>query len=214
MIVITLITSISYKSRIERFKLFPVYLSLFIILFATDYVSISGVLKNRTFFSLMMWSLQYVVSIVEFLTFIIYISFKIQSRVGRLVSKSLSAVVLSTFVLTYILYFNQPSIDRYYILHWLYVCQSIPILAGCGIYYFQFLKVRDDAETMISPSFWIITGISLFSICTLPISIAAPFILVKDYRLYNVLFSLIYFFYIVLFIFILKAYKCSRAIPK
>ena len=211
LLAITLIKSLTQRKNIEHLTLLPIYSSLFILMFAIDYVMTSRIISDRNYFSITLWSAQYLVSIVEFLTFMLYINFHTYSKANKLILKILSGLVLSLFVITYILYFRKPAIPRYFILHWLYVCQSIPILAGCIIFFTQLVRITTEFPVINRASFWVITGLSLYTICTLPISIAAPFILNKDYDLYNVLFTLIYIFYIILFIFILKAYKCKPA---
>lgn len=80
---------------------------------------------------------------------------------------------------------------------------------GCYFYYREIFSLFPKTNLLQNANFWTVTGLSLYLICTLPITFVLGYLDNIDYLLYIQVYTIIYVFYIFLFILIIKSYLCK-----
>lgn len=115
------------------------------------------------------------------------------------------------FFLTCIIisYYNKYILMNFKMDSFLFTSQAVAILTLCAFYYsklFKSAKIKLTDE----PSFWVVTGFSIFMLSTFPYSIMCDYLYSFNEDLHFNTFSLFHFFYIILFSMIIKAYLCPQ----
>lgn len=149
-------------------------------------------------------------TIVEFLAFF----FLIRNHIVRIKIKKavnpLLPVFLSLVFICLIYYKISGKGFRHHFLQTTYIIQAILLIIACILYYIDLFKNEPKLNLTALPSFWAITGLSFFMLCTLPYSVFSMYLIKADFVLYNNLFSIFDIFYCLLFLMIIKAYLCRR----
>jgi len=208
----TLFVSISRRKYFPQLRLFPLYLVFFILLTTSSYIRTS--LETTPYISIMPFrviiSQEYFVALLEYFVFSIFImKILYTSHFKRIVQASI-AVTTIAFTLGYIFTFNVSSHAKYVMLHYLYLVESALLLLGVVFYYIELFKFSPQSNLLKNPQFWVTSGLTFYLLCTLPITIISPHLLGVDRGLYINMFSMIYTFYIILFLMIIKGYLCRR----
>ncbi len=90
-----------------------------------------------------------------------------------------------------------------------FTVQAIFLIVACISYYVDLFVKEPNFKLLNEPSFWIVTGLSFFMICTFPFSILGQILMKANYKLYLQLFSIFNIFYCLLFIMIIRSYLCK-----
>ena len=91
-----------------------------------------------------------------------------------------------------------------------YFIQSIMVLSLAIIYLFFLFIDKPKSNLLNEPSFWITIGALLYFLCTVPIYIAAKYVLGTDgFAMDKGLFSINYICYSLFFILLIRAYLCK-----
>jgi hypothetical protein len=91
----------------------------------------------------------------------------------------------------------------------LYVYQSILLLIPCSLYFTKIFLRMPRIVLQETPAFWITSGLSLFIVCTLPLSLILNYLEQTDPWTYSMLYSIFNIFYCFLFVIITRAFFCS-----
>lgn len=98
---------------------------------------------------------------------------------------------------------------RQEVLQKLFTTQAAILIAGCAFYFVDLFGTPPTISLLKSQGFWIITGLTVFSVCTLPFSLFGDYLLHHNFTLYLKLFSIFGIFYCLLFIMIMYSYSCA-----
>lgn len=190
----------------------------FIVYFAFFLFDIIGCDIYQLFFNKLNFRydeyIDYLFTLVELLIFSIFF----YNILNNTILKKLIQVITLAFILFAIVsiltnkYFyyaiSQQARNR------IYTIEAIVLIFYCVFYYIGLFKKSIYPDLINEPSFWIVTGISFFMICTLPYSLMEIYLL-KNFKLIGYqLYSIFYVFYILLFIMIIKGFYCKPNLAK
>lgn len=190
-IILALAAATSLKSNANENKdlhIIKLYLYIYILLFVASY-----------YYYFM--QLDFVFTIFEFFVFSNYLKKAIPA--GTFLWGTRLFYIISTALLpfVFILAYNESIL----ILFVLYNVQATILLIFASIYYVALFK-SNNGKDLIS-SYWIITGITILLISTLPFSILSYHIWHSNFHLFDDLFAIIPAFYSMLFLFIILSAK-------
>lgn len=147
-------------------------------------------------------------TIIEFFAFFFLIKNHIVNIRIKKNLNSLLPIFLSLVILYFIYYrITRVKIDQYFLQN-IFTIQALFLSIACVLYYIDLYKKESKLNLTVLPSFWAITGLSFFMVCTLPYSILGSYLMQTDFRSYFQLFSIFNIFYCILFLMIMKAYFC------
>lgn len=154
------------------------------------------------------------ITIIEFLAFF----YVIKNHIVGIKRKRYLNLLLPGFiswVVIYFIYYNTASheIDNYF-LQVVFTIQASFLIIACLIYYADLFTVEPKDSVKAYPSFWAITGITFFMLCTLPFSIFGLYLVKANRHLYDQLFTVFEVFYCILFLMIIRAYFCKPVAAK
>lgn len=164
--------------------------------------------KYRPFVAYLFQYTDFLVTIFEFSLFVFFIrSIISQKSLKKLVS--LLSITFYLFVLVLSVSHNlfQGGISQHFLQN-IYIVESVFLILSCVIYYVDLFRITHAFNLVYESSFWVITGIALFSLGTLPFSIIGEYFITISFQLYAHLFAIFEIFYSVLFLMIIRAYLC------
>lgn len=86
----------------------------------------------------------------------------------------------------------------------------IPSVFGALNFFLEFMKINDPTLPAEKPSFWITTGILIYSIYSLPFSLIERNIALSNSRIFYLLYTGHYIVYIFFYLTLLKALRCKK----
>ena len=95
-----------------------------------------------------------------------------------------------------------------------FIIESISLLIPCVIYYVRMFNLNEPEPLQKDKYFWIITGLCFFILSTLPFSYLMNYLRTEQMEIYKNLYSIVYLFYCLLFIMIVKAILCKPVLAK
>ncbi|RYY54435.1 MAG: hypothetical protein EOO09_14455 [Chitinophagaceae bacterium] len=212
-LIVTLVIAFKKRKHIPELKLIRIYLILFIALTASSYYSISTTQnKTDTLVYKSILPQEYGVAVIEFATFVFYALSITQIALHRILLKWLAGIIPAVFLIFYLLSFVDSVNSQYVVLHYMSLLEELGLLLTCVLYFIELFKNPPKHRLLDSPPFWIFSGLTFYSVCTLPITIIAPHLIIAQKDLYLRMFSTVYIFYIVLFGMIIKGYLCKQTI--
>jgi hypothetical protein len=96
----------------------------------------------------------------------------------------------------------------------LFNIQAIGLLIPSIFYYLEIFESKPILNLLNDSTFWVVTGLSFFMISTLPFSLLLNSFRKSNPSVFFKLFTLFYFFYIILFSMIIRAYLCKPETTK
>jgi hypothetical protein len=210
--IIGLFYSIINTGRFRNSTLIPFFFAGYII---TNFVSLfdSATYPDfRPFTLVLKHSIELFDTSLEF-----YIFYQIiKDEIINVKIKRWTGFVLTLYfalVLTVLIFqFSQAHFLKQITLQTVFTLEAVCLIILCIFYFVDLLSNFSSPKLISEPSFWIITGISFFMVCTLPFSIISNYLINSDYKLYIQLFSIFDVFYCLLFLMIIRAYQCRPAI--
>jgi hypothetical protein len=152
-------------------------------------------------------TMNYLVTVVEFIAFSEYLYNSIGTK------KTKKIVSLTIWITTGILLLlgmraliNPNQQEDPVGLVYLVQCLSFTLI--CSIYFIDLFRLPPKNALLQTPSFWIASGLLVYSLGTFPVTILTYYTYVTDYLFYKHLYAIIYIFYSLLFITIIRAYMC------
>jgi hypothetical protein len=200
--------AVSIQSKNRKFRYFPFYFALY---------SLTGILICVWFF--LDGSRRHLCGVITRFTdhlftwceFFIFLSFMNENSQSLLLKKTVGPMLYS-----FSIFFVFITLKDYLIVGRLiretrnlaYTIEAILLIIS-GIFFFKsYFEELSKVDILKDSSFWIITGILFFTICTLPYSFLESYIRHNDYRLFEATYSIFYFFYVLLFLMIIKGLLC------
>jgi hypothetical protein len=198
--------SIKLNYKHKTLRIFQVYFGAFVIDKISNYYFgfASNSITDRRFDNLV----DYFFTILEFSCFAYFIRSNIHTASKRTIIFWISIFfyTIALFLMSYCLrnngYVNQKSNNI------LYAIQATCLLILCIIYFVQSFKAA-PRNLKQDPSFWIVVGLTFFTLSTLPFTILLNFLLDNYRATYNSLFSIFFVFYIFLFATVIRGYLCE-----
>ena len=198
------------RQKRRELKIFELYLLVYIFNELPFYIATALFQSvNRTI--LFISGLEdYLFTVFEFFVFYVYI-YKALEGTNRSVIRLLSLVyyLTSAVVFLKVLIVDRFSLE---VLQNAFILQAILLLFLCVLYFLKIFNSKPTLDLINEPSFWIITGLTCCLLCTFPLTLLLNNIFQKNYLLYSHLFSIFYFFYVILFIMIIRASLCKNSI--
>jgi len=148
-------------------------------------------------------------TIVEFLAFFFLIKNHLTSDKIKSFLKPLLPVFVGPIFIYFIYYkISRTEIDQYF-LQFTYTIQAPVLVFACVLYFMELFTKEPKLDLSSLPSFWAVTGLAFFMLCTLPFSILGLYLIKTNYNLIFQLFSIVNISYCLLFMMIIKAYLCK-----
>ena len=189
---------------------FKIYFAVYLLLLATTCYSHYHYFAFKKFYKPLVYfqnGFDFLFTILEFLVFYRALSFYVHRWV-RL-------TILSSFLALGIVLWAKSMIEVGFVtedyLFMFFTLQSISLLPICVGYFYTIFKFNQGLELSREPTFWLATGLTFFSLCTLPFSLVSRYLLITDAALLVQLFPIFHVFYVLLFLMTLKAFLCPRA---
>jgi hypothetical protein len=200
---------ISLRNSKGILKIFTFYFLGFVILQGSYFFAERNI-KHNPFLSHI---LDFGFTIFEFLIFVRFFWEIFSKRIKRFL------VVLSLYFLTTCIYyfvkdFNKVRALTISSLETVFIIESISLLIPCVIYYVKMFKLKEPEPLQKDKYFWITTGLCFFILSTLPFSYLMNYLRVEQWEVYKYLYSIVYLFYCLLFIMIVKAILCKPVLAK
>lgn len=203
--IVGLIITIGKRSKTLKLKplslFFIAYLFGQLIALILQYITP----KKGTFFSQIFYYSDFAVTVIEFLVFYVYIKSNIYSPQRKKMANPLGKIFLLYSLCYFGFYlYSYEEFDQYF-LQSFFTTENIFLIGACTLYYLDVFSNLSISNLLEQPSFWVITGICFFSLCTLPFSFWGEYLLNTHLVLYRQLFAIYEIFYCILFLMIIKA---------
>lgn len=214
LVLLIILLIVSYRKRKLYYSLLflPYYLLFFILLLLNNYIQ--TIFFNSNSFTALFNRIEAIgdllVTTIEFITFSYFLYTILRSKKFKAIIKIAGTATIPVFLLLFFFswYFNYNLRND---LSVSYIIESSTLLLFCSLYFIELFTLPPVDQLIKSPDFWISTGLMFYLIGTFPLTIIAEYIITTNYLLYNNLFTIIYVFYIILFLFIIKAYSLATA---
>jgi hypothetical protein len=197
---IALIVSIRYYKRHPQLRIFTYYI-LFSLLddLANTWEQTTKQVGHYTTVGIRVVDSVFI--IFEFLIFSLFILHYVRGRSGRLAIKIVILLFFSMFLWVSII-----NVKNFYIgLDTRYmIAESILLVFPCLIYYYGLFVNVSPNPLSEDPSFWVVTGFFFLNACSIPMILTFAWL----GRFAHIVFSLNYLLYIILFILLIRAYRC------
>ena len=160
---------ISIKKRTQNPKLKPLiffflgYIVGSLIYYFTIAAKIEGHLNNTIFYYT-----DFADTAIEFLTFFLVIkNYIVNDKIKKALDPLLYVFVGSVlfFLLAYKISLRE--IDQYF-LQTVFTIEALVLIIACILYYIDLFKQKPDLNFTAAASFWAVTGVLFFMLCTLP----------------------------------------------
>ena len=208
---ILLFASLGKGRRHSQFKYFPLYFGSFILLQAVNYSfyfdDIGGFSRKQV-----AWLGRYidcVVTIIEYFAFTYFFVAVLKTRRTIHVVKA-SFIILSILCLFLAISDTMSKhIMTYSSISIIYMAELIGLAMFCFFYFHELFKTPPKAFLVQDPNFWTVTGLTFYSICTIPATVILNYFVQTNYLLYAKLFTIIHIFYLILFFMLIKSFYCA-----
>jgi hypothetical protein len=206
--VIGLIISIRKRKQYPQLNPLIFFFASYVLLGLINYFIIATKTVLHLKYTIFRYS-DFIDTIIEFIAFFFIIkNHIISSKIKKALNPLL--VFFTSSIFLYFIYYksNYAEIDQYF-LQAIFTVQASFLIIACILYYMDLFRKEPDLNLANQPSFWVITGVFFFMLCTLPFSLFCSYLFKTNYYLYAQLFSIFNIFYCILFLMIIKAYFCK-----
>jgi len=210
-LILVFIVSFIKRKKHPSFKFFPFYFASFIILQLHYYIAIIFFFKPsyRKNIPLVNSYIDRITTIAEFFVFMYFLYCSIKSVQKKKLTMWLAIVGLTIAVAIILKEVFWDGAVKYRSLTNIYILESSSMLIPCFFYYHELFSASPKLKLRQDANFWTITGLTIYLICTLPITFVLAYLSEIDYPLYIQVYSIIHIFYIFLFTLIIKSYLCK-----
>jgi hypothetical protein len=214
-LVVGLVVSVRNKESLPQLKYFKLYFGSFLLLQLYSYIALALYFETSKYVPLLRGReyLDVTVTMIELQTFLFFFYVIIDSKKKKTIVQVLgifAAVLFGVVIVSEIFVFAKL---RYKTIASLYIVESITLLAACSLYYSDTFKNGNYTKGSGKIDFWISSGLTIYLTCTLPSTIITYNLFRGNFSGYLNLYGLIYVFYIILNMTIIKAYLCKSAKP-
>jgi len=210
-LVVTFGVSLKKFKTHPQLKMLPLYFASFIIFSLLSEIFI-GVYQNQPkVFNIRFERLgNLLVTLLEFSAFAYYALAITTTRLFRNAIHFLSILAsLLTLALIYLNY-NSLEVVTHRTLNILYIIESISLLAISSFYFIDLFISSSVCRLLNTANFWVSSGLVFYVFCTLPFTLLSDYFIHTNEILYKNLYALVYIFYIVLFLMVIKGYYADN----
>lgn len=208
--IITLFISLKKKKLYPQLSFFPIYFLSFILLTTNGYLYyLVGSYPKFLFYTVEIIG-NYLVTLIEFLTFLCYLHTIIISSSLKKITRLIGFISLAPFLIVFFQIIESPTNDIKEKINNLYLIESIALLIPCSFYFIELFITPTLNKLSSRPEFWISSGLMFYIVGTLPATVITDYYYAHNMTVYMNLFAVIYTFYILLFLMILKSYQCRK----
>ena len=205
---------ISLRKSQGIFKWFSLYFFCYsfsqILFFLGNFFAIQemkNIVNNISIYS------DYVFTLIEFSIFMRFFNLAIEGKIKFLL------MVIEICFLTVTLYlflanFNPNGIFFISTLEKIFLLESLLLLIPCIIYFVQIFNSIKPFPLIQDGFFWVVTGLTFFLISTLPFSYLMNYLRKENSEIYMYLYSIVYLFYCLLFMMIIRGILCKLPTTK
>jgi hypothetical protein len=201
-LIIAFIISLKYHKRSKELRIITYYLGASVLEDSIN--TYFDLVKKNT---LVLYTTLGLFLIVEFIIFCIYLYNAISSRRMRAIMKFFYWTFLALLLFSWI---KWKSID---VPQLAYVVEALYLIVPCLVYFYELFTGSKLVFLKSHPSFWIVTGILFYNSCSLPLFLLIEYFNRKAPTYANILFSLNYILYSILYLLFLRAYLCKTKAP-
>jgi hypothetical protein len=142
--------------------------------------------------------------VIEFVAFYIFIYKIVNSKKSKNAIKSL----LAFFILAILIYWIFSPRHLFIIPYPVYVFDSFLLIIPCLLYFYELFTNSVNLDLKNHFPFWVVSGILFYNCCSIPIFMLIVYIQFKYPMYYNVVFSINYILYTILFLLFIRAFSC------
>ena len=210
-LIILLIIALKKRKNYPQFKLFPIYFALFIILKLEQFIYFPFFYRgvHPAFYVRLYNYFDCLVTLSEFFVFMYFFySILNGSKLKKIIIALTTVGLIIFFFIIFHDLFSYQKLE-YVSLNNIYIIELLILLLSCSFYYIELFRSNPVLKLTNTPDFWVAGGLTFYLACTLPITIIIPYIFKTNSLLYLNLYSIIYLFYILLFLMTIRAYLCK-----
>jgi hypothetical protein len=210
-LLVTFTVSLKKFKGHPQLKMLPLYFASFILFSLLSEIFV-GVFQNQPrVFNIRFERLgNLLVTVLEFFAFTYYALAITATRTFRNAIYFLSALVfLLALTLVYINY-NSLEVVTHRTLNILYIIESISLLIISSFYFIDLFVSPSVCRLLNTANFWVSSGLVFYVFCTLPFTLLSDYFINTNENLYKNLYSLVYIFYIILFLMVIKGYYADN----
>ena len=210
-LIIALLVTITKRNKYKKLKFFPFYFGFFIVRLSIRYAHIynSGYPPNEDPFYYFDGFFEYLLVMLELLIFMQFFYQVLYSSNKKKIIKFL-CIIFVIFGISRLI--NDSILYSHIIISTItqmFFLEAVLLLISCFLYYLQIFKSPPTLKLLNEPSFFVVTGLFFFLICSFPYSLFLD--LISNYpSIYRFIFSIIYIFYILLFLMVIKAFYVNQ----
>ena len=198
------------RQKRKELKMFELYFIIYAS-YEIPFILTSFFETDRHFIVFVSRLVDYLFTMFEFFVFYDYIYIAL-AGINRTIIQFLSLLYYLISVLVLLRILVVTSRIPFEIMQHAFILQATLLLFMCVLYFLKIFNSKPTLDLIKEPSFWIIAGLTFCMLCTFPLTVLLSNIFHKNYELYTQLFSIFYFFYIILFIMIIRASLCKKII--
>lgn len=205
--IVALVVGLRYWKKNKKLRIITIYTGTALLVdLVSSFLEIYS--ENQVFKVYAESLCLYLYVVVEITTFFAYINSNILvRRIRFIIGFLLSAFFILFFYIGQNRYFQ--SYDQS---NWISAIESFFIVGPCLFYFYQLFNLK-LIDVKNHSSFWIVTGILFYHSCSIPIFLIAKYMernISEHYS--NVILSLNFILYIMLFLLFIKGYLCKNEV--
>ena len=210
---VALITGLVYgrKSRIGQLFIFYILFDFLILTMDLYLTSLPNFkVKDRNQFS------NYTNVLIALVELLVYYYFFFKTLAGRRIKTLMQILVFSYLLVVFIFFLTGFSFltSRYsYVSNLLGTLEFVFLLPPCIVFFYELTNRESAIRLFERPSFWIVTGIFLFSFISIPYYLIDNYFIVNHLKNRRIVAAALYYMPLTFnFAFLIKAFLCKKTL--
>ena len=210
---IALIVGLIYSRKTIYGKLFICYIAFDLFLLIIDNYLITHPNVSKDYANFFISYTNPLVSLVEISAYYYFFYNILSGNNIKIILKILYLTflaIMSVYLITKFRFFS-PRLD--YVSYTISVIGFVFLLPPCFKFFYDLLTIVSEIKLTKRPSFWIVTGIFFFTICSIPYFLLEPYFYSNKIKIRNILVaSFFYIPYILNVTCLLRAFRCTKTL--
>lgn len=210
-LVLVLVLSLTKGKKYSQYKYFPFYFFSFLMLqfFNYSYFVPTNDTSLRNAIGRAGYYIDWTVTIIEYFAFTYFFhSINCNPKKKKIIKWSFVIVTTLAASVVFNDILNKPRLS-YNSISTTYVLESLSLMLFCFLYFHELFTKFQKTNLLQDANFWTVTGLTFYSICTLPTTLVLNYYIKIDYLFYAKIFTIIHVFYLLLFALIIKSFSCK-----
>jgi hypothetical protein len=177
------------------------------------YFFFSSTVINGNYYSIIRIGIlyDYLFTIFEFTLFYLFIKRSINHPTANIILKWAAFIYYMVHLLFFLpKIFLHKNVVPQFVVQTSFIIQASFLLIFCVVYYYYLFKEKPELNLLLEPSFWIVSGLTFCMISTLPLTFILNNVMKNNYTWGINLYAIIYIFYILLFLMIIRGLLCKK----